>query len=299
MLSVLRIETVHPALVHLTIGGIAVSTLAYVAAAWTRSSRLSFAGDFALVTTAALTLVTAAFGIVAYEVVRWPGGLAPWSSLHLALGIATTVLIAALACVRLARRGRPTGAPAAIAAILVFAATALTGWIGGDVLVFHGGIAVRAAAEGALSPPLSFRPAPARDLLGTMDTVRAVWSQAVTTQAVMVVHQPSDADFATLVDDARQLDALASWIAEHGASSLPNADEPLRSHSPGHAGAAEMQGSRDETCGDHLADMARDFGNDARSLAAKAAARDVEGAWRALGRVGADCAGCHEELRWR
>lgn len=69
----LRIETVHPALVHFTIGGIAVATLAYLAAARMRSSRLSFAGDFALVTTAAMTLVAAAFRIVAYAVVRWPG----------------------------------------------------------------------------------------------------------------------------------------------------------------------------------------------------------------------------------
>jgi uncharacterized membrane protein len=298
MLEALRINTVHPALVHVTIGGIVVATIAYVAAALRRSDRLSFAGDVALVATAAATLVAAAFGVVAYAVAKWPGGLETWSGLHLAFGIATTVLIAAFAGVRLVRRRRPTGRAAAITAVVALAIATFTGWVGGEVLAYHGGIAVRAAGEGSLSPPLSSRPAPGANLAETMDAVRAVWADAVTTQATMIVQRPADSGFARLSDSGNTLARLASWVESDGALSLPGAQQPLRSHHGGHPGAAEMQHAAAETRGDHLAEMARDFGKHAATLAGAADAHDLEGAANALGLIASDCAGCHEELRW-
>jgi uncharacterized membrane protein len=299
MLEVLRINTVHPALVHVTIGGVVLATVAYVGAAWRRSERLSHAGDVTLVLTAVATLVAAAFGVVAYAVANWPGDLETWSSLHLAFGIATTVLTGAFAGVRLARRRLPTGAPAAVTAIILLLVTTFTGWIGGEVLAYHGGIAVRAAGEGALSPPLTSRPGPGGSLAETMDAVRAVWANAVTTHATMVVRRPSDASFAKLGESGRTLGTLASWVESQGALSLPGAQQPLPSHhGGGHPGAAEMQHGMMETRGDHLAEMARDFGEHAAALAAASDAHDLESAAGALGLITSDCSGCHEELRW-
>jgi uncharacterized membrane protein len=297
MLTVARISTVHPALVHLTIGGLVVAALAYVGAAWRRSERLSFAGDVALLTTAASTLLAAAFGGVAYAVAEWPGGLETWSGLHLAFGIATTVLLAAFAGVRLARRKHPTGRATAVAAVVVLLVTTFTGWIGGEVLAYHSGIAVRAAGEGALSPPLSPHRESGHNLADTMDSLRAVWADAVTTQAKMLVQRPSDAGFATLGQSGKALGRLASWMESEGALSLPDADQPLRSHHGEHPGAAEMQHGV-ETRREHLAEMARDFGKHAAALAGAADAHDLEAAAGALGLIASDCAGCHDELRW-
>jgi hypothetical protein len=300
MLELLRINTVHPALVHVTIGGIVVATVAYLGAGWRRSERYSFAGDVALVVTAAVTLVAAAAGIVAYAVTTWPGDLETWRVLHLAFGIATTVLLVTFAGVRLARRRYPTGRAAAVSAVAVLGVTTFTGWIGGEVLAYHGGIAVRAAGEGVLSPPLSAGAGPGGDLADTMDSVRAVWAEAVTTHARMLVRQPSDESFATLAENGKTLGMLASWIEEQGALSLPRAQQPLPSHHGGvhHPGAAEMQSGVPETRGEHLAEMARTFGKHAETLAATARAHDLEGAAGALGLIAGDCAGCHEELRW-
>jgi uncharacterized membrane protein len=300
MLELLRINTTHPALVHVTIGGVVVATVAYVGVVLRRSERLSFAGDVALVVTAAVTLVAAAFGLVAYTVTTWPGDLKTWSALHLAFGTATTVLLVTFAGVRLARRRYPTGRAAAVSAIALLGVTTFTGWIGGEVLAYHGGIAVRAAGEGVLSPPLSARAGPGSDLADTMDSVRAVWAEALTTHARMLVRQPSDESFARLVESGKTLSMLASWIEDQGALSLPRAQQPVPSRHGGehHPGAAEMQQGVPETRGDHLAEMARTLGKHAETLAATARAHDLEGAAGALGLIAGDCAGCHEELRW-
>jgi hypothetical protein len=99
---------------------------------------------------------TAASGLVANALVPWPAGLATWRWLHLGMAVASAVVFLGLAAVRLRRSvaapppARTLGAALALAAML-----GVTGWIGGEVLVFHAGMAVTAAAHGALAPTVS------------------------------------------------------------------------------------------------------------------------------------------------
>src|SRR5262249_48378465 len=139
----------------------------------------------------------------------------------------------------------------------------------------------------------------------TMHAVRAVWAEAVTTQAAIVVQRPSSADFVTLARDGEQLVVVAKWIEAQGALSLPHADEPLErtdahehehEHEHEHHGSTHGEG-RPATRGDHLAEMAGGFGAHARALQAAADGRDGVLTARAIGELTADCAGCHEELR--
>src|SRR5688500_9958735 len=98
----LRLATVHPALAHFTLGGLPLIVVAYAIATFRRSRAWTLVGDAGLVVTAALTLGTLAFGLVSDAVVPWPGGLERWRGVHLATGVATTVVLVLLAAVRLA-----------------------------------------------------------------------------------------------------------------------------------------------------------------------------------------------------
>ena len=106
MLEFARLVTVHPALVHFTIGALPIVIVAYAMAAVRRSPAWTFVGDVALTSTAALTLFTFAFGLVSNAMVRWPGGLDTWRWLHLAFGALSTLLLAGLAGFRLFQRRR-------------------------------------------------------------------------------------------------------------------------------------------------------------------------------------------------
>src|SRR5690242_2598041 len=92
MLHAVRVVTVHPALVHFTIGALPIFALAYLVAAARKSERYSLVGDVALVIGASLTVAAAAFGLAAFLLVGWPGGFERWRWLHLGLGVAVTVL---------------------------------------------------------------------------------------------------------------------------------------------------------------------------------------------------------------
>ena len=137
MLEGVRLVTVHPALVHFTLGGLPILVLAYAIAAWRRSERWTFTGDMALFVTASITVLTAAFGLVSNWTVPWPGGLDVWRWLHVAVGVATTVLLLAFAFARAVarRRGGSSGKGVVAVALLVSSVAAFAGWIGGDVLV--------------------------------------------------------------------------------------------------------------------------------------------------------------------
>src|SRR6185312_16969025 len=106
----------------------------------------------------------------------WPGGIESWRWTHLGFGIATTVLLATLAVLRLAfrRSDVPARAPVFAAAIIVAGVAAFTGWIGGEVLVFHSGMAVRAAGDGAFAPPVTDRRV-SRNFLDAMREARGAW----------------------------------------------------------------------------------------------------------------------------
>src|SRR5262245_6584326 len=104
MLHVVRWATIHPALAHFTIGGLPLIVIGYAVAVWRRSPAWTLVGDAALVVTAALTLATGAFGLVA-NAQPWPGGIESWRWIHLGAGVATTVLLALFAAARLVFRG--------------------------------------------------------------------------------------------------------------------------------------------------------------------------------------------------
>src|SRR5579883_555912 len=92
-LSVLRLVTVHPSLVHFTIGALPLLLLAYAVAAWRRSERWTFVGDVTLFVTAVLTLLVAAFGLVASFVMAWPADVGTWRWIHLAVGAGVTAAL--------------------------------------------------------------------------------------------------------------------------------------------------------------------------------------------------------------
>jgi uncharacterized membrane protein len=309
MLHGLRLVTLHPTLVHATLGALPLAILAYVIGALRKSERWTFVGDAALVFTAAVTVLTFAFGLVSNATVRWPGGLSLWRWLHLTLGVLSTGLLLGFAGFRLARRATVPIATVRAAgfAVAVGVVVAFTGWVGGEVLVYHAGVAVEAAAQGALAPPVTARATP-RNLDASMDAIRATWSAITTTLAGMLVHRPSDQEFDSVAHQARQLRGLADWMAVNGSRTLFNPNGTVAEHTHGSGGACEVQGlpargggpeSAPEKRADHLVEMARAFGDQASRLETAAYAHDLEAMNRTLGTLSSQCAGCHAQLRWR
>jgi uncharacterized membrane protein len=285
--SPIRATTVHPALVHFTLGVVPVFLVAYAIASARRSPRWTFAGDVAVWIGAALTPATVASGLVSNALVSWPSGMQVWRWLHLGLAVASAALYLALAVARLralhreAVASRGTVASALALALLLGA----TGWIGGEVLVFHSGIAVAAAAHGALAPPMSRVEATPADLHDAMGRLRASWAEAQTTFARMLVQRPSAEGYARIAIAARDLALVASWLETQGPEAIVR-----QAHAPG-VPALELHGA--------VAEMAAFLGERAREL--EQAARDER--WssvtRALEGVTRSCAGCHQAARWR
>lgn len=266
----MRLVTVHPALVHFTIGALPVILLGYIVGHRRRSERWTFVGDVALLVTAGLTLLASGFGLVSFLVVDWPGGLDLWRWLHLGFGVAATVVLAALAIYRLSvrgnegRGGRVTIAGAAIVATLVLTA----GWIGGEVLVFRSGVAVQAAGNGALAPPVwRLDRGQPDDLVDAMGQIRSHWAAVQTTLAEVVVDAPSAEQYQAIERDSRKLDQLADWLVEHG-----NED---------------------------ISQMGAVFAVQTEELMRAARTRDLSDVADAVGGVTKVCASCHEQLRWR
>ena len=216
MFPIMRLATVHPLLAHFTLGGLPLIVVAYAMAAWRRSPSWTLIGDAALGLTAALTLATGIFGLVSNAVVPWPGGIERWRWLHLGGGVATTLLLLLFALVRLVRgqRERATGAATLAVALAVCGVAGATGWIGGEVLVFHAGMAVRAAGDGALAPSLSAATPHPRDFLDAMRGARAAWGGVQTRLAFMLVQRPSDDDFARVGIEAQRLQLFAQAMAD-------------------------------------------------------------------------------------
>jgi uncharacterized membrane protein len=275
MFHIVRLATIHPALAHFTIGGLPLIVIAYAIAVWRRSPAWTLVGDAALVVTAALTLATGSFGLVSNAVVPWPGGIETWRWIHLGCGIATTVLLATLAALRLSfRRGDAPAKPSLLAgAILVAGVAAFTGWVGGEVLVFHAGMAVRAAGDGAFAPPVLDSTARPKDFLDAMRQVRASWGAINTRLAWMLVQHPRDEDFARIEHDARRMDALAKVMADEGAKYGKAADT--------------------------IASMAQTLGGDADDIAEAAKKKSLQDIAHAVGETSGHCADCHEQVRWK
>lgn len=278
--SPIRAVTVHPALVHFTIGVVPVLLVAYAVAAARRSDRWSFAGDVALWIGAASAVATAASGLVANALVAWPGGLETWRWLHLGAGAASALFLVAFAVarVRAFRRGARAGRGALATALVVAAMLAATGWIGGEVLVFHSGVAVAAAANGALAPTISRAREPPPDLHEAMGRLRAAWAQATTAHVDMIVHRPTPRQYARIAAAARDIAPLAAWLETEGP-----------------AEAAKHGGSEAAAAMEHLAGLLR---RRAAVLEQAAAEERWSEVTRAMAAVTSTCAGCHEATRW-
>ncbi|HEY1956989.1 MAG TPA: DUF2231 domain-containing protein [Polyangiaceae bacterium] len=276
-MSFLRLTTIHPMLVHFTIGALPVLVVAYLVAAVRRDDRWTFVGDVATVTTALITIVTFLFGLVSNFALDWPGGLATWRWGHLALGAFSTVLLCAFAAFRLVRRkhlhsiaGFETVGTSAFIALCIFA----TGWIGGEVLVYRSGMAVAAAGNGALAPPTSNAAPNPHDVGGAMHDVRSSWAEADATMASMIVTEPDDASFAQVADDAARIETVAQWMQGEGTKHV-------------HKDA------------DVFADLSRKLEASATDLEHAARAKDIRRSTDALGAIGSSCAECHARMRWR
>lgn len=277
MVTLIRLTTVHPALVHFTIGAVPIIFIAYAMGARRQDDRWTFVGDVATVVAAILTLGTLAFGAVSNWTLDWPGSLETFRWLHVALGIASTVLLCAFAVFRIVRRRRQR--PAIGAGTVGFvgvtaAAVLLAGWIGGEVLVFRSGMAVAAAGDGALAQPTSGKPAHPRDVPEAMDAVQAGWGSASARMAGMIVREPDAKAFRDVETDAHELEQVARWMQTDGAKKV-------------------------STHADAFRDVSKDLEERAGELASAAHDRDVQHATAALGGVERACADCHSKVRWQ
>jgi uncharacterized membrane protein len=272
MLEPVRLVTVHPALVHFALGALPLLILTYALAVRRRSERWAFAGDVTLAVTAASTLLAASFGLVSNAVVDWPGGLGLWRWLHIGLGLSSALLLSALAVVRLARRRRHPvpGAGTLAAAVLVAAIMGATGWVGGEVLVFHAGMAVRAAGDGGLAPPVTRPRRPPRDLLDAMHQLRGSWGALHAQLVEMLVEVPRPGDYEALGREAREMSRVARWL--HG-------EKPRAEETPFLRWARTLEQHADRV----------------HTAAGRGALEEI---LVDTGRIDATCAACHRELRW-
>jgi hypothetical protein len=274
-----RHATIHPLLANVTIGGLPLVVIAYTIAARRRSPAWTLVGDAALGLTALLTLGTLTFGLVSNAVVPWPGGIERWRWLHLGFGVATTVALLILAVWRLLMRLHHHDAPAGWSmlggALVIGALAGFTGWIGGEVLVFHAGMAVRAAGDGALAPPVSDRPLNDKpsNFLDAMRQARAAWGSINGRLAWMLVQHPRDEDFARIAVDAERMQVVAGVMADEGA--------------------------KDPTHGSMLASMAQTLAGDAADIVEAAHKKNLQDIAKAVGEASGHCADCHEEVRWK
>lgn len=279
MLPSLRVLTLHPALAHVPVGVAPLLFAAYALARWRRSAEWTFAGDALLFLALPFTLLAFAFGLVSNAIAPWPGGLQGWRTAHLVLGATTSAGYLALAVSRWALRTRipRAGTGLLLATGVLVAVVGATGWVGGEVLVFHAGVGVQAAANGALAPALP-SPGPGRppsDLGDAMGQLRGAWGEAQVSLAEMIVQRPSAEGFARIGQSAARLEQLATWLDAN----------PPRTLSEEDASALHF--------------MAGTLRQRAHALGEAAARSSLPQISKQVAAVSATCAGCHTQLRWK
>jgi uncharacterized membrane protein len=298
--NLLRLVTVHPALVHFALGTLPLIVLAYGVASLRRSERWAFVGDVATWLTAAIALVAAAFGLASWVTLRWPGGVERWRNLHVGFGVAFVATLLTLALSRARRRASGTATFGTLGAALgVGLLGVVTAWIGGEQLVFRAGMGVTAAGDGALAPPLLPTAATTGDPEGTKDAmhrVRASWGAIETTTASMLVDRPRDEGFATIAHEAAAIERTSGWLGREGAKSIaPDADL-------GHGGIGGGPPATDaagETPRQAFERWSDELGETAKSVREAAEGRNLEAVAKTVGRIQTVCVGCHAELRWK
>lgn len=274
----LRLETVHAALVHFTIGSLPLIFISHLIGWWRRSAQFTFAGDVALVFGAMSALASVASGIVAFLILDWPHGLDRFAWIHIAFGGTTAATLVAFATARLlVRRAHVvTGWRSALTGCVVMVLGIATGWVGGEVLVFHAGMAVKGAAGGALAPPITTSNQPPASIPESMGRLRSHWAAVDVASAEMMVRRPTPQLFRSILTSAREIQRLAEWVADDGAEQW------------GAAGGAPRQ----------LASMAELLAARANNVASAAAEENPILLARTLGDLEAACTGCHATLRW-
>lgn len=287
-MTFVRLETIHPMLVHLTIGGVVLLAIAYTISAIRRSNEWSFAGDVILLVTTLITLATASLGFVADWVVSWPGGLGLWRWLHLGLGALSTVLLGIITYARWRKRiehseTKRTGVLLASIGtmIVVFAG----GWIGGEVLVYHSGIAVQAAGKGALAPALHINKKAPGGLHDAMHEIRGSWSPIQTTLAEMLVHQPDPEQFKKVRLHAERVEVLGKFIHDK-----TRPVDYMHSKSKDE----DYKGKREK----HFEQKSTELATTAQLLKDAADRHDIEATTQSGSRLTELCASCHYSLRW-
>jgi uncharacterized membrane protein len=281
-MDILRLVTIHPILVHLTLGGIPLMLIAYYFAARTRSPQWLFAGDFILIATALVTVGTGLFGFVSLFAIDWPGGLDLWRWLHLALGVATAGIVWIMAILRSIGRkrgGLPNypGLLSASCAAMVFATFA--GWVGGEVLVYRSGVAVLGAQNGALAPPVPQARSKPRTILEGMGLIRAHSASALGEYFDIIVQRPTPDRFHAIEVEAMELRELSRWL-------ITASEEAEGHHTHEHEGKS-------------MHEHAEEFENEVGDLQRAAEERDLTQIAHAIDGVQSSCAGCHLEHRWR
>lgn len=287
--DIVRINTLHPALVHLPLGIIPLCLLAYFVAASmgaARGGRWVFVGDVALASAVVVTTLSAAAGYLAYFRLQWPGALDPWPLVHLVLGTSTTVgiwLIAGFRYRALKRsssearvssaRAQRWSLPLSMTGITV--AALATGYIGGEVLVFHGGMAVKAGAQGMLAPPLRVDHRSPDSLHDAMHKMRGLWASSVAVSTRALTETPAAEHFRQIADDAEGLQKLTRWVIDWAHQPKPDAQH--------HA---------------DLDRLAQEMEDQALKLEQAATQADLPATLDALGKVSAACASCHVQARW-
>lgn len=304
--ELLRIETVHPALVHLPLGIIPLALLAYLVATSKQAERRArwlFIGDFALGCAAVVTTISAIFGFISYFELEWPGALEPWPVVHLVLGSLTTFGTWVLSAFRVRARRRVNAhvsadgsaarawTPAVGMAGVALGAIA-AGYIGGEILVFHGGMAVRAGAQGMLAPPLALSARAPESLHDTMHRMRALWASSVATSSRALAEAPSPDAFSRIADDAERLQRLARWVSDW-------ARQPPAQRGSNGGDADHDHGPSSEQSALDMDRLAQAFEASAQQLQAAAEQGDLRATLSALGNVSAACAECHVEKRWK
>lgn len=297
MLEAVRLVTIHPIFVHFTIGALPIVVLAYVLAAVKKSARWTFVGDVSLFVTAALTLVTVVFGLLSNAVLEWPAGLGRWRTLHIVFAAAATAVLFALAIRRALRRRRAEVATDGTVAwaILGSALVGVAGWIGGEVLVFHGGMAVKGAADGALAPvtePSHERPS---DLHGAMADLRSAWAATTTDVAWMIVNHPDDERLARIADRAARIQEVAQWVSGEGVNHYREHATEVDVYPIGGGPPAERT---IDTRVDRMRALADELAEHAAETHAAAKAKDLTGVVKGLGAMQERCTSCHATSRW-
>jgi hypothetical protein len=177
--------------------------------------------------------------------------------------VVATAALVLLSLARLRQRDTPLGAPIALLVLVTSGAIGITGWIGGEVLVFHSGMAVRAAGDGSFAPPVTDRKW-SRNFLDAMREARGAWGGINAELAWMLVQKPRDEGWTRIADDAERMQLFATQMAK-----TPSMDE-----------------------------RSQEMADEGQKIAAAARARKLTEVARLVGETGATCARCHEEERW-